>query len=73
MVTKKPSKYGTWEKQIMEIQIKSMNKLSHLLASIWNKSRQITPQRSKLSGYFLNKERQYMTTEFTGNLYRYYF
>ena len=46
---KKPSKCGTWEKQVMEIQFKSMNKLSDLLASIWNKSRQITPQRSKLS------------------------
>lgn len=54
----KPPKCGTWQKQVMEIQMESMNTLSDLLASIWNKSRQITPQRSKLSGYFLKMKRQ---------------
>lgn len=44
----KPSKCGSWQKQVMEIQIKSMNKLSDLLAPIWNKSRQITPQNIKI-------------------------
>lgn len=57
-----------WQKQVTEIQIKSMNKLSYLFASIWNKSRQIIPQRSQLSGYFLKIKRQNMTTEFTGML-----
>lgn len=52
----KPSKCGSWQKQVMEIQIKYMNKLSDLLAPIWNKSRQITPQNIKIKWLSLENE-----------------
>lgn len=42
--------------QIRENQIKFMNKLSGLFPS------KITPQRSKLNGYFLKIKRKNMTT-----------
>lgn len=56
----KPSKCGTWEKQVMEIQIKPTNKFSDLLASIWNKRWQNHTIKIKIKWLFLeNRDAEY--------------